>query len=289
MLTEATRTNLERKARVIDRVQMVGGKPFASWIDISPTELCNRSAGSHKACVFCPRIDPAVYPNQRLHMPLALAQKIGDELRALKYEGAVVLCGFGEPLLHPQIVELCERLCGPRLEIVTNGDRLSVPMIRALALGGVDYFVVSMYDGPHQVAKFHEMFADAGISPESYILRDRWQGVDEDFGLKLTNRGGTIDVGHQAPVDVNAACHYPAYSATIDWSGNFLLCVQDWTKKICYGNVASQSLLEIWNSPAMHKRRMKLIKGQRVDAPCSNCNACGTLHGASHAAAWSAR
>ena len=29
------------------------------------------------------------------------------------------------------------------------------------------------------------------------ILRDRWHGADKDYGLKLTNRTGTIDIGNQ--------------------------------------------------------------------------------------------
>lgn len=289
MLTEATKANLRRKSGYIDKVQMHDGAPLFSWCDLSLTELCNRSHGHPRACTFCPRIDPAFYPNQALHMPLGLARKIAGELQELDYQGAVVLCGFGEPLLHPHISELCGYFGhGIRLEIVTNGDRLNARTISDLIERGVDYFVVSLYDGPQQIDTINAKFREAGIDDSYYILRDRWHTAEDDFGLKLTNRAGTVSVGHQDAVDVTHPCHYLAYQLTIDWNGDALLCVQDWHKKVKYGNVNQQSLLEIWRSTALHKRRMQLINGKRTASPCSSCNADGTLHGDNHAEAWQA-
>jgi radical SAM protein with 4Fe4S-binding SPASM domain len=287
MLNAATAFNIERKSHWADHVQLIDGKPVFSWLDLSITDLCNRSAGHPRACVFCPRIDPGFYPNQKLHMALPLAEKIAEELHDMEYEGAVILCGFGEPLLHPQLEDLVRYFNPLRVEIVTNGDRLTPEKIRALVTAGVDYFVVSLYDGPHQVDKFNQMFGEAGFGTDRYGLRDRWHGADEDFGLKLTNRAGTVDAGNQPAVDASAACFYPSYELSIDWNGDALLCVQDWYKRVRFGNVQSQTLWEIWTSPAMHKRRMQLLRG-RSETPCSGCNACGKMHGADHAAAWKA-
>jgi radical SAM protein with 4Fe4S-binding SPASM domain len=262
------------------------GTPLFSWLDLSLTELCNRSAGSPKACVFCPRIDANFYPNQKLHMSVGLGQLIAWELHDLKYEGAVILCGFGEPLLHPDLEKFVTAFKGLRVEVVTNGDRLTPDKIAGLYESGVSYIVVSMYDGPHQVDKFHAMFAQAGRHNEDYGLRDRWHSEEVDFGLKLTNRAGTIQAGHQPPVDCSKACYYPSYSMALDWNGDVLLCVQDWNKKLRFGNVAMNSLVEIWKSVALHKRRMQVARGERVAAPCNQCNAEGTLHGLDHVQAW---
>ena len=278
-MNAATLENLRRKATVIDPVQMHNGKPMFSWIDLNPTELCNRK------CVFCPRVDENQYPNQRLHMSHGLARKIGDELRKLNYKGTVVMCGFGEPLLHPKLADLCS-LFSCRVEIVTNGDPLTVAMAKDLHQGGVDFFAVSLYDGPEQAEPIKAIFAEAGVPRENYILRDRWHNAEKEFGLKLTNRAGTVSVGTQAPVDVTHSCFYPAYEFTIDWNGDVLLCVQDWNKRVRFGNVSQQGLWEVWTSKAMHKRRMQLIRGDRCQAPCSGCNANGTLHGDGHAKEW---
>lgn len=288
MLNEATKQNIERKGHWADRLQLMDdGTPLFSWLDLSVTELCNRSAGAPNACTFCPRIDPAGYPNQALHMGTDLGRLMAEELHDLRYKGAIVLCGFGEPLLHPKLEEFIRPFKGLRVEVVTNGDRLTRDRANALYEAGASYILVSMYDGPHQVDKFKEVFD--GLPNHLYAMRDRWHGPDDDFGLKLTNRAGTIDVGEQAPVDTDAQCFYPSYSLAVDWNGDALLCVQDWNKKLKFGNINNTSLLDVWKNKQLHKRRMQLIKGERKSSPCSSCNAEGTCHGAAHAEAWEAK
>lgn len=283
MLNAATKANLERKAFYVDHVQTRDGVPMFSWVDLSLTELCNR------ACVFCPRVDPAFYPNQALHMSLGLVDKMARELASLEFAGAVVLCGFGEPLLHPRIADVIRTFGKTRVEIVTNGDKLTVPFIRQLVEAGCDYMVVSAYDGPEQIGKFDQLFAEAGYDRSVYTVRDRWYGADQDYGLKLTNRGGVVTIGDQPAVDTTRKCFYTAYEMTIDWNGDALLCVQDWHKKVKLGTVASDSLWNIWTGPLMTKHRMRLINGRRVGSPCAGCNAEGILHGSNHADAWKAR
>lgn len=282
MLTEATRKNIERKSKIIDPVQYYDGVPLPVWIEISPTELCNRE------CVFCPRVDRDVYPNQKLHMERKLADKIADDLALIRFSGSVVFCGYSEPLLHPDLPGLIEAfaLRGIRTEIVTNGDKITVSVLQKLYARGLNFMAVSMYDGPHQIEKFEAIFGEIAALPDEYVLRDRWYDADKDFGLKLTNRAGTLDVGNQDPVDVTRACFYPSYQVMLDWNGDYLLCPQDWHKRVKFGNVATQNLFEIWKSVSLHKRRMQLIGGRRCVAPCNNCNANGQIHGIEHAEAW---
>lgn len=287
MTSAATIANLRRKSAYVDRVQLHDGYPLPSWIDLNLTELCNRSGGSKKPCVFCPRIDPGFYPNQKLYMSLDLAEKIGADLRGLEYQGVVVLCGFGEPMLHPDVVQIVRRFQGLRVELVTNGDFLSPGKIVALQAAGVSYFVVSMYDGSFQVPRFESMFAEVGC--KDYLLRDRWHTEADAFGLKLTNRAGTVTAGHQEAVEADKPCHYPAYQMTVDWNGDALLCPQDWHKKVKFGSLAQQTVLDVWLSSPMIKRRLQLIAGRRCDAPCSGCNTDGTLHGFNHVEHWHPR
>lgn len=281
MLNEATKKNLQRKSAYVDVVQSHNDYPLFSWIDLNLTELCNRK------CVFCPRIDDAEYPNQKLHMSLDLAKRLATELKEINYQGVIVLSGYGEPMLHPQLAELVSQfrdVC--RVEMVTNGDFLNEKKIKELTAAGLDYFVVSMYDGPEQVEKFTKLFTQAGTSSDMYILRDRWHTQEDGFGLKLTNRAGTIHVGDQAPVDNYKPCYYTAYSLTIDWNGDLLLCVQDWNKKVKFGNANVQSLMDMWLSRAYNVFRNKLINGKRNCAPCNKCNTDGTLHGFNHVPIW---
>lgn len=280
-LNEATKENLRRKSAYVDAVQLHDDLPLFSWVDINITELCNRK------CVFCPRIDEAFYPNQSLHMSEELALKIGSELAEIDYQGVVVFSGYSEPTLHPHFKKIVGAFPSQiRLELITNGDALLPKKITEYAEAGIDYFVVSLYDGPDQIETFHERFAEADLSEDRYVLRDRWHNDEDSFGLKLTNRGGTVEIGNQPEVDLSHPCFYTAYSMTIDWNGDVLLCMQDWHKKVKMGNVTQQSLTDVWQSRPFNDFRQKLIAGDRSCAPCNNCNTDGTLHGFNHADRW---
>ncbi|MCW9035121.1 MAG: SPASM domain-containing protein [Rhodospirillales bacterium] len=280
-LTKATKENLRRKSSFIDKVQMIGKIPLFSWVEISTTDLCNR------VCTFCPRANSDLYPNQNNHISKKLIKKIADELSAISYKGGVLLCGYGEPLLHPEILEICSLFDKKtRLEIVTNGDKLNEELIRELYATNVNMIVVSMYDGEDQVKHFQNMFNKAGIKKNQYILRDRWHSEADNFGLKLTNRAGTVAWGKQDKVIQNKKCFYPHYSMSIDWNGDALLCVQDWHKKLKFGNVYANNLLDIWSTKHLTKIRRNLANGKRSSAPCDQCNADGTLHGFNHVDKW---
>ncbi|MEJ1938682.1 SPASM domain-containing protein, partial [Nostoc sp. NIES-2111] len=205
-------------------------------------------------------------------------------LRALNFAGGVSFCGYGEPLLHPRLDELVKAFAGIRQEIVTSGDGLTVERIVSLAAAGMGFFVVSLYDGPHQVEDFRARFAAAGVG--AFILRDRWHTDADDFGLKLTNRAGAVSVGNQDEIDAGRPCGYPAYEMLVDWNGDVLLCPQDWSKKVKFGNLGMQTILEVWTSRAMGKRRRQLMRGRAGLSPCSSCNVAGDLHGCNHIAAW---
>lgn len=288
-LNEATKANLRRKSAYVDTVQLYEGKPLPSWIDLSLTEICNRSKGHPNACVFCPRIDPEFYPNQNLHMSLSLVENIGKQLRELDFNGVVVLCGYGEPLLHPNVLGVVQTLrqhTNCRIEIVTNGDFLGPKQLTALVDAGVNYFVISMYDGPHQIDKIKGVFDTVGVSSDFFLLRDRWHSEVDQFGLKLTNRGGVVSVGPQEAVDSHRPCYYLAYQMQVDWNGDVLLCPQDWYKKLKFGNLNTDRLWDVWSGKRLQKRRQQLLGGRRVEHPCVDCNTDGTLHGFNHIRHW---
>ena len=174
------------------------------------------------------------------------------------------------------------------LEIVTNGDKLTAEIVRKLFENGLNVMVVSMYDGPHQVDEFEKIFKDAKISGDAYILRDRWYAIEEDYGVKLTNRAGVSTEGNQSEVELHKPCHYPFYSMMLDWNGDVMLCVQDWNKKVKMGNVSMSSIVDVWSSKGYKKYRRNLAESRRVNSPCRECNANGTLHGREHVEAWKA-
>ena len=83
--------------------------------------------------------------------------------------------------------------------------------MQELYLSKASKVLVSMYDGPEQIEKFNKMTKQANVPEDFIILRDRWYDKYNDFGVKLTNRAGTIEVGDQSEVKLNKDCFYPTY------------------------------------------------------------------------------
>ena len=257
--------------------------PMASLVtvEINLTELCNR------VCVFCPRVDPAKYPNRNLHMGRATVDKVAADLAAIRSGCRISFSGYGEPLLHedlPGVIEAFHRhLPDNTLEINTNGDRLTVDGIKVLFDSGLRYLYVNLYDGPEQAETFTAMFDDAGLDPSSWRLRPHWPGSDGGYGLTLNNRSGVLD---SAAAEVGPLvqplvmrCHYPFYKMLVDWNGDVLFCSNDWGREIVVGNVMTSSVRELWLSPEMLEVRRSLMTGDRSHSPCNTCDVHGTLSG----------
>ena len=130
------------------------------------------------------------------------------------------------------------------------------------------------------------MIKESKVPKDFVILRDRWYDSEKDYGLKLTNRAGTIKVGKQDSVKTFTHCFYPSYSVLIDWNGDVFLCSQDWQRRRTMGNIMLEDLFEIWTGKMISKYRKNLLNGKRCNSPCTECNAEGTVLGHKHADAW---
>jgi len=275
--------NLSRKHELIDeniRLE-ASGAPIPGWIELSPVDLCNRT------CAFCPRADPEIAPNRKLYMSMELCESLTRQLEEFGFEGTVVLGGYGEPLLHPDIIQLVRTLSAVcNTELVTNGDRLSSECARSLVDAGIGKVLVSLYDGPEQMEELQAVLKEAGVPPEHFILRPRWQDAVEDYGLILTNRAGTVTVGNQSELRLKEKCFYPHYMMMVDWNGEVFPCPQDWHRNTPMGNISKESVMDVWLSEQYREFRVHLAAASRCHHPCNHCNARGVLHGQGHAGAW---
>ena len=275
-------TNIKRRTVIVDDILSTHENlPIPSWIELSIIDVCNRS------CSFCPKSDHKIAPDTYQKMHMNLINKLTEELKEIDYKGSVVLCGYGEPLLHKEINLICKKLSEVAfVEVVTNGDPLSPKKINELYVNNVNKLLVSMYDGKHQISKFKKMAKEANVPDDFIILRDRWYDAKSDFGLKLTNRTGTINIGNQEKVGKYKKCFYPSYQFLIDWNGDIFLCPQDWHRRVTMGNMMQENIFKIWTNKIMTKYRKNLINGKRIDSPCTSCNADGTILGKKHAKEW---
>ena len=281
-LNKQIKVNIERRTVIVDdQLVYYNDVPIPSWIELSLIDVCNRK------CVFCPKSDPTVAPDTYQKMNMRLIEKFSEELKKINYKGSVVLCGYGEPMLHKDIYLISRKLAEVSfVEIVTNGDTLTKEQIKKLYDSNVNKLLISLYDGPEQVTKFKAMANAAQVPEDFVILWNRWFDEKEDYGLKLTNRAGTVKVGVQDNKDTFTKCFYPSYSVLVDWNGDVFLCSQDWQRRRTMGNIMLEDFFDIWTGKTISTYRKNLLNGKRCNSPCTECNAEGTVLGYKHAEAW---
>jgi MoaA/NifB/PqqE/SkfB family radical SAM enzyme len=97
-------------------------------------------------------------------MSLALFRRLLGDLRALGGTRQVDLVGIGEPLLHPDCLEMAAAVkeAGFRLGLATNGSLLAGEKARRLAEIGVDKLHVSINSGSEEVYQAVHPTAPAG-------------------------------------------------------------------------------------------------------------------------------
>jgi len=286
-------SNVDRKERIMACHRTAddfrhANVPLFSIVELSITGLCNRT------CEFCPRADPAVYPNKAEYMTRRLYEKLFQELGEICYSGLVVYSGFSEPLYHkklPDFLKIARRRCpNATLEIYTNGDFLTAKKMAVFYESGASSLHVSMYDGPHQVGHFQALLGDAKVPKEFVVLRERWFTREEGYGLTLSNRAGMLnfDAVQIQPVrePLKKNCYYPFYMLMVDHNGEVLLCSHDWGKKLIAGNLTQSSIMDVWNSEVMREVRGRLSSKDRQFSPCNQCDVGGTLMGRGHFEAW---
>ena len=261
--------------------------PLPSLVEISNSGMCNRK------CSFCPRSDPD-YPDINEFFSDKLHTKLCTQLSECGFEGVYAYAGFNEPLLHKKIYkhikEARKFLPNARIEVITNGDVLSTTRIKKLIDAGLTTLSISAYDGLEQAEEYQKMCEDVKLRKDQFIVRHRYLPPEENFGINLTNRGGTMKNAvykiNSLDTAIKESCYYPSYDFFVDYNGDILMCSHDWAKKNILGNLTKQSFIDIWTSEKAKTSRQKLYEAKRSFAPCNVCNAKGDHVGPEHVKAW---
>ena len=274
--------NIIRKKPILDRdPQFYNGYPLPSWIELSLIDTCNRT------CSFCPKSNEQIAPNTHQKMERVLIEKLCSDLKKINFNGAFCLCGYGEPLLHKDHIFIINELAKiGQVEIITNGDTIDDEKLREIYSSNASRLLISLYDGSDQLKKFQKMIERNKIPEGFVVLRDRWYSDKKDFGVKLTNRTGTVKIGSQDEVNIKKKCFYTSYQVLIDWNGDIFLCPQDWQRRVTMGNIMQKSFFDIWIGNILNKFRKLHLKGDRSQSPCNLCNANGMVYGDKHSKAW---
>lgn len=275
--------------RAAPRLDLAPAIPLAAplTIYVEPTNLCNLS------CDFCPQSLPdykerAGYSQ---HMPVAMFARLMTEIRQLSIK-SLKLYFFGEPLLHPDLGTLCSLAVAacPRVELTTNGIPLGLRKAQELLAAGVHYLRVSLYDEKADlvqmnVARLRYMRDAAGLQHPRICVKvfrtadlpdaqSRYLGLADEVTCEALHTIGSdfVQLSRATP-GPQTACAYPFYNLVVKSNGDVVPCCVAWERSLVVGNVAQQTLAEIWRSEALARVHRLHLAGRRSElAACASCD-----------------
>ncbi len=125
---------------------------------VEASTLCNLN------CTMCMRRGWKDEPMG--HMDMGLYRKLIDEIRGLDSIHTVFFGGIGEPMFHPDFIEMVRlaKSTGKQVECVTNGTLMTPDVAEKLILAGldmawfsVDGFDTATYEGIREQSNFAEI------------------------------------------------------------------------------------------------------------------------------------
>ena len=157
---------------IMDHTNWFGNVPPFTNLEFNICAICNR------ACFFCPKANKDLFPNKNEFMDSAFYTKILKDLASVNFKGRISFCGLSEPFIHKdlkKLVEATKEYCPyTYLDILTNGDFLTVENVGGLFEAGLDNIKVSMYDGPQQIPCLLKIKQTCGLSDSQFVIRERY-------------------------------------------------------------------------------------------------------------------
>jgi len=255
-------------------------------------------------CTFCP------YPTmdrQGDKMPDALIEKIIDDLTQIPGNIPFNIAPFkvNEPFLDKRIFAVCarinERLPNAQLRLFTNGSPLTPAMIERIgAVKNVVHLWISLNevdaDAYHKLMQLplertlqkldalHESVRQ-GTFPYPVKISRVTDRTERDqafktfvqhryplFGVFMIGEGnwsGQIQTRSERRVPGTGCFRW--YELSIMASGKVALCCMDGEGKHVIGDVNTQSVLDVYNSPGYRKMRQFTFSRKAAAAPCDSC------------------
>lgn len=240
-------------------------------------------------CNMCPVNRDMI--REKGFMDFALFKKIVDGNLKLSY---VALHNWGEPLLHPNIIDMIKYCTTREIKtmLYTNGLLLTTNMISDLLRSGLGRITVSL-DGVGETYREIRGIAYEQIR-ENILkliqLRD-WQKKDLKIEISTVIFENTEDAVKRIKEEwsglVDRIIFQPKFirrengrksvchelwrgNLIVLWNGTVVPCCIDSEGKLNMGNAWQQGISEIWNGDKMRAIRKKHSKGKFPNI----CNAC---------------
>lgn len=236
----------------------ISGDGLFNQIDIETNTDCNR------ACRICPR---HIEPRPKALMDEALYETLLGQLADINFRGRFSPVFYNEPTLDKRLPVMLQKAKAKLPEITimiyTNGSLLDEKTIAELVDSGVDIMIVSQY-----IQNLARDDISKGIEqlPARLKKRVRYRFFDDDS--PLSNRGGIVNVKN--PI-IKKKCYQASTDIILDYSGNVVLCANDYYTKHVFGNIRDRHIIDIWNDKEYKSVRKELRKGTFKYEMCRAC------------------
>jgi sulfatase maturation enzyme AslB (radical SAM superfamily) len=287
---------LTANARPVRRLLAATGRDRAprlpDIVQIESTNLCNAK------CVFCPRDE--MHRRQGV-MDFDLFRKIADECAALGITH-VRMHNYGEAFLDRQLVEKV-RYAKSRgiaeVGMISNGSLITEDVARAMIEAGLDAINISVdaagkevfertrvhldydtvIDNIRTLARLRQemgrkrprlilSFVRQHDSADERAFIEEWSRVaDKVHVTDLHNWAGTLN----AQSDVNYPCYRLWLTFTVLWDGRVSLCCADFDGRNVLGDLRTQTIAQVWNSPAYRAVRRQHLQSGGPEI-CRSCD-----------------
>ena len=254
---------LANKYQELNSLLRYGTTDMFTDFDIETITTCNRR------CSYCPNsiFERSLPKNERL-MDKELFEKIVDELAEMKFSGRIRPYFYGEPLLDKRLPELLtytrKRLPKARIMIASNGDFLTIELYEKLIAAGVNGFRITQH-GQEMSKNMCLLFKYFRKHPSKKVFLAYQSSL---LSEPLSNRGGIIKL---EKVDYIPRCLSPTNPVVVTYKGDVVLCCNDYHSSVVFGNVQTESLVEIWNSERYKSIRHQLKKRVYKLPICRQC------------------
>lgn len=236
----------------------------------------------------------------------AVFKHLADECG--KYNAYIRITGTGEPLLHPNILELVKyaKGSGCKVSMITNGSLLTKAVADALLeydIDGLEFSIdavsKNVYEKIREGLNFDKLLENISYVKarrdslkkktnliasfveedanrhERYKAESFWvpQYVDKmQFRVWLRYGKLPLTQDRRSLMSSREPCPYPFERINMDSRGEFHLCAFDIDHETSFGNIKNRSLESIWRCVELDNIRGLLLQKKFDQIPmCSKC------------------
>ncbi len=278
-------------------------KEFPMMVVISFVYPCNAE------CPNCPYTNSNIREEYRDQpfMDEITFKKIADECG--QYGAWIRISGGGEPMLHPQAVELIEyaKKVGAKIGLITNGSKFNEKNSLRIIKAKVDMVEFSvdaadpetyawvrkglnweeLLENVNRMVRFRNQIDSptkiiaSGINQKGVdidLVEKFWRPLVDNFQKRKyltwsfndpSNSGDPLP--YLEPQD-NIPCPFIFERLNIDSRGKIMVCGYDISATTNMGNVNNKSIRDVWNGKEFNFYRKKHLKkkGDEIEI-CKNC------------------